>query len=78
MTVNDYVVTQISFATSIRPGSDLMQVARLVEKNFVPPERREMRTLFGKETDDPADANFITLFYRTPRPLDISISGRAL
>ncbi len=78
VTVNDFVVTEVSFATSIRPGSDLMQVARLVEKNYGPPQRREMRTLFGKETDNAAEANFITLFYRTPHPVDISISGRAL
>ena len=78
VTVNHFVVTEVSFATSIRPGSDLMQVARLVEKNYGPPERREMRTLFGKETGNPAEANFITLFYRTPHPVDISISGRAL
>ena len=78
VTVNDFVVTEVSFATSIRPGSDLMQAARLVERNYGPAERREMRTLFGQETDNPADANFITLFYRSPHPVDISISGRAL
>lgn len=33
VTVNDSVVTEVSSATSIRPGSDLMEVALLVEKN---------------------------------------------
>lgn len=78
VTVNDSVVTEISFATSIRPGSNLMEVARLVEKNYGPPERREMRTLFGEQTENAAEANFVTLSYRTPHPVDISISGHAL
>lgn len=78
VTVNDFVVTEVSFATSIRPGSNLMEVARLVEKNYGPAERREMRTLFGAETENAAEANFITLFYRVPHAVDISISGRAL
>lgn len=78
VTVNDFVVTEVTYATTIRPGSDLMEVARLVEKNYGPPERRKMRTLFGQETENGVEANFITLAYRTPHPVDISISGRAL
>jgi len=78
VTVNDFVVTEVSYATPIRPGSDLMEVARLVEKNYGPPERRKLRTLFGQQTQDVTEANFITLAYATPHPVTISISGRVL
>ncbi len=78
VTVNDFVVTEVSYATPIRPGSDLMKVARLVEKNYGPPQRRKMRTLFGQQTQDVTEANFITLAYAVPHPVTISISGRAL
>lgn len=37
-----------------------------------------MRALFVERTENTAEANFITLSYRTPHPVDISISGHAL
>ncbi len=78
VTVNHFVVTEVIFATPIRPGSNLLEVARLVEENYGPPDRRRMRTLFGKETENGSEANFITLAYSTPHPVIFSISGRAL
>lgn len=76
--VNDFLVTELSFATPLEPGTDLREVASVVQRNYGEPERIHMRTRFGLETGDPSSAHFITLYYSNPRPVEFSISGDPL
>lgn len=78
LTFNDFVVTQLSYITPIKPDTDLLAVADLVMQNYGQPDRASMRSQFGKVTIDKDEVNFITLSYRSPRKVDFTISGRDL
>lgn len=78
VTFNDFVVTELSYITPIKPNTDLLAVADLVMQNYGQPDRASMRSIFGKVTIDKDEVNFITLSYRSPRRVDFTVSGRAL
>lgn len=78
VTFNDFVVTELSYITPIKPDTDLLAVADLVMQNYGQPDRASMRSLFGKVTIDKDEVNFITLSYRAPRRVEFTISGREL
>ena len=75
ITFNDFVVTQLSYITPIKPDTDLLAVADLVMQNYGQPDLASMRSLFGTVTIDKDDVNFITLTYRRPRKVEFTISG---
>lgn len=78
ITFNDFVVTELSYITPIKPDTDLLAVADLVMQNYGQPDRASMRSIFGKVTIDKDEVNFITLSYRSPRRVEFTISGRKL
>jgi len=78
VTVNDFVVTDVSYVTPIKPGSDLLQVADVVMENYGQPDRASMRDAVGKVTIDRDRVNYITLSYSDPRPVRFMLSGAEL
>ena len=78
ITVNDFVVTDVSYTTSIDSGSDLFEVADLVIQNYGQPSAAVMRDLFGQVTIDKDRVNFITLEYDRRDQIVFYISGREL
>lgn len=75
ITFNDFIVTQLSYITPIKPDTDLLAVADLVMQNYGQPDLASMRSLFGTVTIDKDDVNFITLTYTKPRKVEFTISG---
>ena len=75
-TLNDFVVTDVTYATPIEPNSDLLAIADLVMQNYGQPERASMRNVVGQVTIDRSDVNFITLEYRKPKLIRFTVSGR--
>jgi hypothetical protein len=78
LTFEDFVVTELSYVTPIKPETNLLTVADLVMQNYGQPDRASMRNIFGKVTIDKDQVNFITLTYGSPRTVEFNISGREL
>ncbi len=78
ITFEDFIVTDLSYITPIKPDTDLLTVADLVMQNYGQPDRASMRNIFGKVTIDKDQVNFITLTYGSPRAVEFTISGRDL
>ena len=78
VTVNDFVITDVSYTTAIEAGSDLFSVADLVIQNYGQPSAAIMRDLFGQVTIDKERVNFITLEYDRRDQIVFYISGREL
>ena len=78
VTVNDFVITDVSYTTAIEAGSDLFAVADLVIQNYGQPSAAIMRDLFGQVTIDKERVNFITLEYDRRDQIVFYISGREL
>ena len=79
LTVNDFVVTDISFVSPIKEDSDLVQVADLVMKNYGQPDRASMRDRVGNITIDQGRVNYIALDYKSGKKIvQITIAGNAL
>ena len=78
VTVNDFVITDISYTTAIEAESDLFAVADLVIQSYGQPSAAVMRDLFGQVTIDKERVNFITLEYECRDQIVFYISGREL
>jgi hypothetical protein len=78
ITFEDFVVTDLSYITPIKPETNLLTVADLVMQNYGQPDRASMRNIFGRVTIDKDQVNFITLTYGSPRTVEFNISGRDL
>ena len=78
VTVNDFVITDVSYTTAIDSGSDLFVVADLVIQSYGQPSAAVMRDLFGQVTIDKDRVNFITLEYGRQDQIVFYISGREL
>ncbi len=78
LTFENFVVTELSYVTPIKPETNLLTVADLVMQNYGQPDRASMRNIFGKVTIDKDQVNFITLTYGSPRTVEFNISGREL
>ena len=78
ITVNDSIVTDVSYITSVEPASDLFALADLVIQSYGQPDSAIMRDLFGQVTIDEDRVNFITLQYRRRNDVTFYISGREL
>ncbi len=78
LTVNDFVVTDISYTTPIKPDSDLLAVADLVMQSYGQPDSASMRSVTGDVTIDKDKVNFITLAYNRANGVVFAISGREL
>ena len=76
VTVNDHVVTDVSYTTAIEPHADLFEVADLVIESYGQPSAAVMRDLFGQVTIDKDRVNFITLEYDRRDQIVFYISGR--
>jgi hypothetical protein len=78
LTANDNIVTEVTFITDIKPGSDLTAAADLVIKNYGQPDRASMRDVAGQVTLDRAAVNYVNLVYGRKRRVEFSLSGREL
>lgn len=78
ITVNDFVVTDLSYATPLEPNSDLMAVADLVMQTYGQPKSATMRDAIGKATLDRARVSHIELRYDAKNPVTFYISGPAV
>ena len=78
VTINDFVVTELSLITSINPGSDLMAVADLVMQTYGQPKSAAMRTALGQATIDRQRVNYIVLEYDSEHPVTFYVSGANL
>jgi len=78
VTLNDSVVTEITYITSIKKDSDVTAVADLVMRNYGQPDSAAMRDLFGQVTIDRKRVNFVALQYRRPRTAQFTVSGAPL
>lgn len=78
VTVNDFVVTELTFVTAIRPGSDLLAAADEVMQTYGQPDSASMRDLVGAVTIDRDRVNYVTLHYSEPREVRVSLSGEDL
>jgi len=78
VTLNDSIVTELIYITSIKQGSDVSAVADLVMRNYGQPESAAMRDLFGQVTIDRKRVNFVALEYRRSRMAEFTISAAPL
>ena len=78
VTVNDHVVTDVSYTTDIEQPADLFAVADLVIQSYGQPSAAIMRDLFGQVTIDKDRVNFITLEYDRRDQIVFYVSGREL
>ena len=78
ITVQNSVITSLSYTTPIKPDSNLLQVADLVMQTYGQPDRASMRNLFGRVTISKEDVNFVLLEYVRPQRVEFTISGRGL
>jgi len=78
VTVNDFVVTGLSYATPLEPGTDVMEVAQTVLDAYGQPDVAVMRDVYGSVTIDPGQVNYVTLEYEAPDAVRFSVSGRSL
>ncbi|MEM7408519.1 MAG: hypothetical protein AAF458_24755 [Pseudomonadota bacterium] len=78
ITVNDFIVTDLSYATPLEPNSDLMAVADLVMQTYGQPKSATMRDAIGKATLDRARVSHIELRYDAKNPVTFYISGAAV
>lgn len=78
VTVNDFVVTELSYTTPIKHDSDLFAVADLVMQSYGQPNSASMRNALGQITIDRDSVNYITLEYAGTHGVTFSISGREL
>ena len=69
VTINDFVVTDLSFATPLKAGSDLMAVADVVMQTYGQPKAATMRDTFGKATLNNQQVNHIELRYEAKDPV---------
>lgn len=77
VTVNDFVVTDLDFATPLEPGSDVMSVADLIMQTYGQPKAATMRDGFGKATLDSSRVSHIELKYDAKNPVTFYVSGTA-
>lgn len=78
VTAQHATVTELSYATPIRAGSDLMQAAALVIETYGQPERATLRDEFGTVTIEQSRARYVVLEYVGPVEARFSISGEPL
>jgi hypothetical protein len=78
VTINDFVVTDLSFATPLQPGSDLMAVANVVMQTYGQPQAATMRDALGKATLDNQRVNHVELRYQAQHPVTFYVSGAAV
>jgi len=78
VTVNDFIVTNLNFATPLEPNSDLMAVADLVMQTYGQPKAAVMRDAFGKAVLDRSRVSHIELRYDAKNPVTFYVSGAAV
>lgn len=78
VTVNDFVVTDVSYTTPIEPGSDLFSVADLVMQTYGQPTAATTADALGRVTIDKDRVHYISLHYTAPRDVTFTISGQPL
>jgi len=75
VTTEAFTITTLSYVTAIETGSNLMQVAQLVIKNYGQPLQATLRDELGTVTIDPAQANYVTLEYKGENRVNFVVSG---
>jgi len=78
VTAQDSQVTELSYVTPIREGSDVMAVAQLVMQNYGQPRQATLRDELGTITLDPSRANYVVLDYDSSGKARFAISGAPL
>ena len=77
VTINDFIVTDLSFATPLQEGSNLMDVADVVMQTYGQPKAATMRDAFGKATLNNRRVNHVELRYEAKNPVTFFVSGAA-
>ena len=75
VTTETFIITTLSYVTTIETGSNLMQVAQLVIKNYGQPLQATLRDALGTITIDQAQANYVTLEYKGESRVNFVVSG---
>ncbi|MFT5448918.1 MAG: hypothetical protein ACI9DC_004104 [Gammaproteobacteria bacterium] len=78
VTTEAFTVTSLSYVKAIEAGSNLMQVAQLVIKNYGQPRQATLRDALGTVTIDQAQANYVTLEYKGESRVNFVVSGAPL
>lgn len=78
VTINDFIVTDLSFATPLQEGSNLMDVADVVMQTYGQPKAATMRDAFGKATLNNRRVNHVELRYEAKNPVTFFVSGAAV
>lgn len=78
VTVHDYVVTALSETRPLAEGSDLLKLRRETIERFGSPTSELLKNVLGVPVTDPAQVNYIVMYYDVDDPVRINLSGRAL
>ena len=78
VTAEDFMVMQLSYVTSIKKDSNLMQVAKQIIDNYGEPNQATMRDELGAITIEQATANYVTLVFDGATHAKFMVSGTPL
>ena len=76
--LNDNVVTELSHATALEPGTDLFETADIIIQAHDQPDAASLGDSLGSVTIIPSAVNYITLEYHDAGAVIFSFSGAQL